>query len=578
MIGKRARLNFEFFLAAAALLGTASPAVLSQEPREWKNSLGMEFVWIPPGEFEMGSTSTSANADERPVRKVRIGSGFYMGKFEVTQGQWQAVMGRNPSTHGPCGVDCPVENVSWYTVQAFLERLNQRDRYELYGLPTEAQWEYAARAGTTEACYAEELEAIARCGEFGPLGRPLGYLSPWAYHDDGHDSVTVGTRAATAFGLHDMLGSVWEWVHDWAASYPTTDPSGPTSGMYRVFRGGSHHTLAGSCRSASRYYDDPSHSYGDLGFRLVVDKAFSSRKQFRRQWAGEGVEISTLSGFFVDSSQRTRVFITMDPGENRVRLRHQFGQAAIAIYFPEDSGGASICSDPVSGLDHIWLRFDTGGQAGARSTSVWAVNPETGIPKLEYEDDVGLRAADDDGICLWRKWQKDNSTWESAMNDLNKGRDFWREAASLQRFGESIQLLPGRVSTQSMQEWLPLLESIEDVTIEHADYTDRDGRASWEVIKVTRYRYSRRHHRGILLLHDKRMRNWWAIDAFSLGYSAKSDGALDSMRIQGDRLLATMDCGTHYSNRSWSHCSFRADVEVNLRTHVLTFLGEHLPN
>ena len=108
----------------------------------------------------MGSASTAANADEKPVRRVRITHGFYMGKFEVTQGQWQAVMGSNPATLADCGADCPVESVSWREVQTFVKRLNELEGEDLYRIPTEAEWEYAARAGTSGDRYAEDLKAI----------------------------------------------------------------------------------------------------------------------------------------------------------------------------------------------------------------------------------------------------------------------------------------------------------------------------------------------------------------------------------------------------------------------------------
>ncbi len=117
---------------------------------------GMEFVEIPPGEFLMGSTSEYATDDERPLTRVKISKGFYLGKYEVTQAQWQAVMGSNPSGFSGCG-RCPVENVSWNDVQEFIRRLNGRSGGGRYRLPTEAEWEYAARAGTTTDTYAGDL-------------------------------------------------------------------------------------------------------------------------------------------------------------------------------------------------------------------------------------------------------------------------------------------------------------------------------------------------------------------------------------------------------------------------------------
>ena len=219
----------------------------SEGPAEVRNNVGMEFVRIPAGEFRMGSTSAEADDDEQPVTQVRISRGFWMGKHEVTQGQWQGVMGTNPSEFSGCG-QCPVEKVSWEDAQEFIRRLNAMDGAGTYRLPTEAEWEYAARAGTTGDRYAGNLDAIAWYGE-----------------NSGDRPHPVGGKAANAFGLHDMLGNVWEWVQDWYGGYPggtVTDPRGPESGSARVSRGGGWFLGASHWRSSGR-------GYSFLGFRLL---------------------------------------------------------------------------------------------------------------------------------------------------------------------------------------------------------------------------------------------------------------------------------------------------------------------
>ena len=158
---------------------TVNPATTTEEPNpgETRTFDGIEFTWIPPGQFQMGSTSSESFSGERPVTQVRISRGFWMGKYEVTQRQWEAVMGSNPSRFKECGADCPVELFSWEEVQEFIGKLNERQRgtgYE-YRLPTEAEWEYAARAGTTEDRYGD-LDEIAWCssnsgGTTHPVGR-----------------------------------------------------------------------------------------------------------------------------------------------------------------------------------------------------------------------------------------------------------------------------------------------------------------------------------------------------------------------------------------------------------------------
>ena len=217
---------------------------------------GMSLVWIPPGQFQMGSTSVDAAKDERPVTRVSISAGFWLGKYEVTQSEWTTLMGSNPSGFSGCE-RCPVERVSWEDVQEFLRRVNADEPVNLYRLPTEAEWEYAARAGTTEDRYLASLDKIA-----------------WHRSNSGLRTRPVGQREANAFGLYDMLGNVWEWVHDWQGRYSgriVTDPLGPQSGSNRVYRGCSWVSDAKACRASLRYADSPAYRFNHLGFRLLRD-------------------------------------------------------------------------------------------------------------------------------------------------------------------------------------------------------------------------------------------------------------------------------------------------------------------
>lgn len=214
---------------------------------------GIEMVYIPPGEFMMGSPDHYP--DERPVHRVRITKGFWIGKYEVTQGQWRSVMGSNPSGFQE-GDDYPVERVSWNDTQAFIQNLI-RLTGRSFRLPTEAEWEYACRAGTTGEFYGN-LDDIA-----------------W-YHDNSNaSSHPVGRKIPNAFGLYDMLGNVWEFVQDWYAEdyygkSPVDDPPGPSTGTHRIVRSGSWANGPHSNRSARRKFYLPTVAYTFIGFRLVM--------------------------------------------------------------------------------------------------------------------------------------------------------------------------------------------------------------------------------------------------------------------------------------------------------------------
>ena len=240
--------------AAAAADAEAAAEAARRPAGETREFDGMEFAWVPAGEFRMGSTSSEAENDEQPVTQVRITRGFWLGKYEVTQAAWQRVMGTNPSDNDGCG-QCPVEQVSWNDAQDFIRRLNGRAGENRYRLPTEAEWEYAARAGTTGDRYGI-LDAIAWC----------------VWENGGLATQPVAQKAPNAWQLYDMLGNVWEWVADWHGNYlggTVTDIHGPASGLSRVYRGGGSWPGSTFCRASSRAHQSPSERGDVLGFRLL---------------------------------------------------------------------------------------------------------------------------------------------------------------------------------------------------------------------------------------------------------------------------------------------------------------------
>ena len=216
----------------------------------------LKMVLIPAGKFKMGSPeSEKARRNDEKQYEVTLTKPFYMGKYEVTQEQWESVMGNNPSSRTK-GAKLPVTDVSWEDCQEFIKKLNASTKGG-YRLPTEAEFEYACRAGTTTAY------------SFGDS------LTKTDANIDGASVKAVGGYKPNAFGLYDMHGNVWEWCNDWKADYPAgavTDPKGPATGKYRVLRGGSFGSYVSAARSSSRFNLTPSSRYFFSGFRLARTK------------------------------------------------------------------------------------------------------------------------------------------------------------------------------------------------------------------------------------------------------------------------------------------------------------------
>ena len=253
----------------------------------------MRFCWVPPGKFMMGSPKDEigrANDETQPL--VKISRGFWLAKYPCTQGEWFDVVGNRPSFHGKTSLlrrmfiagedaatkrlDLPVENVSWYDIcrnkgrnRGFLERVNERapDGWR-FDLPTEAQWEYGCRAGTTSALNNGKEITTTKRSECRNLDEVAWYVG-----NSRGQTRPVGSKMPNAWGLHDMHGNVWEWCADWYGEYgeeAVRDPEGPTEGAHRVNRGGSWYFLAVLCRSAFRGWSTPGFRNNRLGFRPAL--------------------------------------------------------------------------------------------------------------------------------------------------------------------------------------------------------------------------------------------------------------------------------------------------------------------
>ena len=260
--------DFDDFLAFAGLYGqkVGQKEITADLPGRAE----MAFVYIGPGTFTMGSPDSDpwGAAWEKPQHEVTITRGFYLGKYEVTQGQWEAVMGTTPwAGRGDVleNPDHPAVYVSWEDVQGFIEALNLAANGDLYRLPTEAEWEYACRAGTTARWSFGDDDSLA--------GDYAWYLENASERGEDY-AHRVGTKKPSPWGLYDMHGNVWEWCRDWYASTyystsPGVDPQGPESGTFRVVRGGFFGRHAQHVRSALRDSPPPSARDGRVGFRLL---------------------------------------------------------------------------------------------------------------------------------------------------------------------------------------------------------------------------------------------------------------------------------------------------------------------
>ena len=237
-----------------------SPAEMSQAQKDRIiQNLINNMVYVQGGTFTMGATSeqgSDANYDEKPAHQVTLSS-FSIGRYEVTQEEWQAVMGSNPSCFK--GARRPVESVSWDDCQEFIRKLNAMTGKN-FRLATEAEWEFASRGGIKSQGYkysgSNNLNSVA-----------------WYFDNSGNTTHDVGLKSPNELGIYDMSGNVWEWCSDWYGNYSSssqTNPTGSYSGSYRVFRGGGWNNYARVCRSSLRGNNSPSYSSSGLGLRLAL--------------------------------------------------------------------------------------------------------------------------------------------------------------------------------------------------------------------------------------------------------------------------------------------------------------------
>jgi formylglycine-generating enzyme required for sulfatase activity len=254
-------MNYQRFfshIAIAAICIVVLSACKIDDPEEPFN-FESEMVFVKPGTFTMGCTDDECYDWEVPAHQVTLTKGYYISKYLVTQSQWKAVMGNNPSYFK--GKNLPVETVSWDDIQEFLTKLNEKSGKN-YRLPTEAEWEYACKGGNQSKGYkysgSNNVDDVV-----------------WYWENSKSKTHPVGTKAPNELGIYDMSGNVWEWCHDWYDDYidtPQTNPTGPDEGSVRVVRGGSWYYFARFCRVSHRDCNAPEDSFFNLGFRIALSE------------------------------------------------------------------------------------------------------------------------------------------------------------------------------------------------------------------------------------------------------------------------------------------------------------------
>lgn len=261
------RLFILFILLSVNLLSCHTPPPPADRQIMLPGNIPMDFVYVAPGSFRMGSPEgeIERHGDENPIRMVHITKGFYLGKFEVTQAQWATIMGENPSVFRVFedAAQHPVDMIAWDDCQSYLEKLNTLGLGK-FRLPTEAEWEYACRAGTETRYYWGTDSTDWQVHEYA-----------WAFSRAEGRSHPVGMKKPNAWGLYDMSGNVWEWCQDWRTNVydpaDTLDPKGAETGTKKIYRGGSWFNEPSALRSANRNGHEPDVKGPNAGLRLVLE-------------------------------------------------------------------------------------------------------------------------------------------------------------------------------------------------------------------------------------------------------------------------------------------------------------------
>ena len=387
----------------------------------------MEMVLIPAGKFLMGSPDSDKNAqgDEKPQHRVRITKPFYLGKYVVTQEQWEAVMGSNPSQFK--GPKNPVDSVSWDDCQQFLDKLNAKSGPggAKFQLPTEAQWEYACRAGsTTRYCFGDEESGL---GEYAWYGANS--------HEKTHP---VGEKKPNAWGLYDMHGNVDEWCAEWHdggyyAGSPTDDPTGPTTGSGRVRRGGGRSSPAGFCRSAYRLWHSPEDRLIDLGFRVAGVPAEPVVGTPSTE-AAAPLKIRPIPPQTIEAGKPLSVIVTVEnPDAWKGEVRYSLGpRSPPGARIGPQSGAFSWTPAPDQTAGKYDVAVSVEGPEGQTAQTALVVTVTPCLEKETLAADEKAPAAPSIGSRT-AEFNKQYGDWKALLSQVRKLRDDYAAAQPTQK-------------------------------------------------------------------------------------------------------------------------------------------------
>ena len=378
------------------LVAVAAMAFAAQAETFTVNGVSFNMVKVEGGTFTMGATDDSPDTDTqgKPAHQVTLTKNYYIGETEVTQKLWLAVMGNNPSAYGT--LDCPVECVSWEDCQEFITRLNEMTD-EQFRMPTDAEWEFAARGGNQSHDYyysgSNDIDDVA-----------------WYYDNSNHTTHAVGTKSPNELGLYDMSGNVMEWVSDWASEYsaePQIDPIGPETGNRHIARGGGFYYYDTQCYITKRFFYEQSFSSTNFGLRLAmtVTEEPSEKTGAPAITATPGNQSYTVTVTNNVDEPNAVIYVSVDGGDYVVYTGPitftEFGPHAVAAYAVAPGKNQS---NPVS------VTFTVDENTKPDPSAVNELSGEKAVAAVRYFNMTGQEMQEAQGLTIVVTTYSDGTT------------------------------------------------------------------------------------------------------------------------------------------------------------------------